>query len=161
MLAYALIGLWGLVSSTTADFDTHRPPSTWADPSAQTAPQGIVLPLFVPKEFPFVTIIPDDGTDTGGGWQAAKANLEFVRIIVPTNVIVWHCPVTVEMPLRTEKMGKVSPKRAAKMSAEIANKTDAGMDHTLPQGIFCDKFFRQMDATFKSTYPGLGAKVTK
>ncbi len=79
------------------------------------------FPLFRPKEFPFVTIVPDDGKDKdkAGGWQGAKVNLEFIRIIVPTNVIVWHCEFKIEMPLRTEKMGKVSPGSAAKMSAEV------------------------------------------
>lgn len=156
MLSHALIGLWGMTSTTML-----QPPSISVDAPAQTTPQGVVLPLFGPKDFPFVTTRPDDGKDEGGGWQVAKANLEFIRIIVPTNVIVWHCPFNVEMPLRAEKIGKISPKRAAKMSAEVANSVDAGMDHTLPQGIFCDKFIAEMRPTFKAKYPDLGARVTR
>jgi hypothetical protein len=42
---------------------------------------------FRPSEFPFVTTVQDDGTDKGGGWQVAKVNLEFTRIVIPISVI--------------------------------------------------------------------------
>jgi hypothetical protein len=51
--------------------------------AARAAPAGIKVPIFKASEFPFVTIIPDDGTDKGGGWQEAKANLEFIKVVVP------------------------------------------------------------------------------
>jgi len=54
-------------------------------PRASSAPAGITFPNFKPSEFPFVTTVPDDGTDKGGGWQVAKVKLEFVRIVIPTD----------------------------------------------------------------------------
>jgi hypothetical protein len=125
------------------------------------SPQGITVWKFSASEFPFVTTIPDDGTGKAGGWQVAKVNLEFIRIVVPTSMTKWYCPFKIQMPLRTEFMGKVDAQRAAKFSVEITNSVAAGMDRTLPEGIFCERFMLLTRATFKVTYPFLGATATK
>lgn len=127
---------------------------------APAAPR-VNIPIFKPSEFLFFTIVPDDGTDKAGGWQQAKANLEFIRVdLIPPGVTRWKCPITIKMPLRTEKMGPIPPSLAATMSAGIANMVTIGMDFELPQGIFCDRFVRGVELTFKATYPLLGSRVT-
>lgn len=135
--------------------------SSPAEPRTAGPPMSLNIPLFRPKEFPFVTTRPDDGTDVGGGWQVAKVNLEFVRVIIPTDVKVWHCRLNIEMPLRSEKWGKVDAKRAAQMSAKVANAVAADIDHSLPQGVFCHKFFLGMETKFPAMYPKLGERITK
>lgn len=135
---------------------------TDADQTEQQGLQGITVPNFKPAEFPFVTTIPDDGTDKGAGWQTARANLKFTRIVLPNlKVIDWYCSFTVGMPLRTELRGVITPAQAATMSAAVANSVVASMDFALPQGIFCEKFILQSRATFPTMYQGLGATVTK
>jgi hypothetical protein len=116
---------------------------------------------FSPSEFPFVTTIQDDGTDKGGGWQVAKVNLGFTRIVIPSSVITWYCAFTIQMPLRTEGIGKISASLAASLSVEITEGVARGMDYALPQGIFCGIFVDKADGAFKSKYKLLGAKVTK
>lgn len=125
------------------------------------AREGITFPNFKPSEFPFLVVLPDDGTDKGGGWQSAKANLEFTRISLPLKVTTWFCPFRVEMPLRTELRGKVDAILAATMSAAVANSVVATMDYKLPQGIFCERFIDGMRKSFPVMYPGLGASVLK
>ncbi|MBK9259400.1 MAG: hypothetical protein IPM54_06135 [Polyangiaceae bacterium] len=122
------------------------------------APDGVTFPNFKPSEFPFVTILQHNGTGPGG-WQEAKANLEFIRISLPITYIKWYCPITIGMPLRTEALGAIPPSRAATMSATVANSVGAGMDYKLPQGIFCDTFRTGVRAAFPTMYPGLGARV--
>ena len=116
---------------------------------------------FTSLELPFVTTIPDDGTDTGGGWQVAKANLEFVNIVIPTSIISWWCPIGIEMPLRTTLMGKISASLAASMSVEMSVRVARDIDYSLPQGLFCMQFVNEVRAAFKSKYPKLGYKVTQ
>ena len=91
----------------------------------------------------------------------AKPNLEFKRLVFPTGTKVWTCRFNIEMPLRTERMGRVDASHAAKMSVEVTESAGRDMDFTLPQGIFCEKFIKQVEATFKLKYPYLGSKVTK
>jgi hypothetical protein len=125
------------------------------------APQGIIFVDFTKKDFPFVTTIPDDGTGKGGGWQVAKVNLEFISIVIPTSITKWYCSFTIQMPLRTEFMGKVDATRAAKLSTGIANTVAPGIDHKLPEGIFCHTFMAGMRGAFTATYRYLGAAVIK
>ncbi|WP_437577704.1 hypothetical protein [Sorangium sp. So ce887] len=114
---------------------------------------------FDPSDFPFVTIVQDDGTDKGGGWQQAKANLKFTHKF-SGGTTEWHCAITIKIPLRTELMGKIDPIRAASLSEEITEEVANVMDYNLPPGIFCKRFAIQVDAAFKSKYKGLGARVT-
>ncbi len=124
------------------------------------APGMALFVAFSPSEFPFVTTMQDDGTGKAGGWQVAKVNLGFTHIVIPSSVITWYCAFSIEMPLRTEFMGKISAGLAASLSVEITVGAARGMDYSLPQGIFCSQFIKKADAAFKSKYPKLGAKVT-
>src|SRR4051812_2340597 len=102
------------------------------EPVEETS-QSIPIGGFNASEFKFVTTLPE--SSPAGGWQVAKANLKFWAIHLPPRA--WQCPVTVEMPFRAEKMGRISSKRAATMSAEVATATMQAMNFKLPQGIFC------------------------
>ncbi|MGK4002294.1 hypothetical protein WMF31_06705 [Sorangium sp. So ce1036] len=115
---------------------------------------------FDPSDFAFVTIVNDPGPGKIGGWQQAMANLNFRKLTIPHTVKSWRCPVTIKMPIRTEKMGLIDPSRAASLSEEITEEVANVMDYDLPQGIFCKNFAAQADAAFKSKYKGLGARVT-
>lgn len=162
----ALLGLCFVGFATLAFGGAPLPEGPPADTQAKEsqeseAREGITFPNLKPSEFPFVVVLPDDGTDKGGGWQSAKANLEFTRISLPLKVITWVCPFRVEMPLRTELLGKVDAIRAATMSAAVANSVVATMDYKLPPGIFCERFIDGMRKSFPAMYPGLGASVLK
>ncbi|WP_437297004.1 hypothetical protein [Sorangium sp. So ce426] len=115
---------------------------------------------FDPSDFNFITTVPDDGRDKGGGWQEARPTLNFRRLTVPHPVRTWNCHFTIKMPIRTEKMGLIDPDRAASLSEEIMEDVANVMDYDLPSGIFCKRFAIQADAAFKSKYKGLGASVT-
>src|SRR5262245_22722086 len=69
--------------------------------------------------FHFVEIVPDDGKDVAGGWQKATAVLKFAdwRTSFP---IFWRCPIAVGMPIRAALQGRISPRHAAQITAEIA-----------------------------------------
>jgi hypothetical protein len=123
------------------------------------APGGGLYVKFSPSDFPFVTTIKDDGTDKGGGWQVAKANLMFTHAVIPWSVVTWWCPFTIGMPLRTESMGKIPPSRAADFSVEITEGVARGMDYSRPQGIFCHEFTGGVLEAFTSKYKDLGARV--
>ncbi len=125
------------------------------------APGGGLYVKFSPSDFPFVTTVKDDGEGDAGGWQVAKVNLQFTHAVIPWSVVTWWCPFYIEMPLRTEFMGKVSPSRAADLSVEITEGVARGMDYSLKQWDFCDQFILQIRASFKSKYPKLGAKVER
>src|SRR5262249_31257995 len=114
---------------------------------------------FEPSEFPFVTTVRDDGTGKGGGWQEAKASLDFVKIVIPSGTTRWKCPITIGMPLRTEVAGPIPSSHAAKLSAEVTAYVGREMDYSLPPGIFCHRFVLAVRALFKSRYPLLGASV--
>jgi hypothetical protein len=116
---------------------------------------------FTSLEFPFVTTIPDDGTDKGGGYQEAKVNLEFVNIHIPTSIVSWWCPFTIGMPLRTAGMGKVSATLAASLSGEITVGVARDMDFDLPQGIFCFQFVDKVNTAFTLKYPSLKASAVR
>jgi hypothetical protein len=125
------------------------------------SPGAMIAVKFSPSEFKFRTTVKDDGQGNGGGWQVAKPNLDFGEIIWPTVINLWHCAFNIEMPLRTEFMGKISATRAANLSVEITESVASHMDYKLPSGIFCTKFIGDVDAAFKSKYPRLGAKAVK
>ncbi|MEO7328678.1 MAG: hypothetical protein ABI193_08885 [Minicystis sp.] len=127
------------------------------------APGGGTFVKFYPSDFPFVTVVKDDGEGKAGGWQAAKVNLMFTHAVIPWSVVTWWCPFNIEMPLRTELMGKVSPSLAADLSVEITEGVarDPSTDYSLPQGIFCSQFVAKVDAAFKFKYPKLGALAKK
>ena len=125
------------------------------------APGRNTFVSFDTLEFPFVTTVKDDGTDKGGGWQVAKANLEFVRMLIPISITSWWCRFTIEMPLRTAMMGKISATLAASLSQEISVGVARDMDYDLPQPTFCSQFVDKVEAAFKSKYKFLGSRVTQ
>ncbi|WP_272826231.1 hypothetical protein [Sorangium sp. Soce836] len=90
---------------------------------------------FDPSDFPFVTIVKDDGRGSAGGWQQAKANLKFTHRS-SRGTTEWYCAITIKMPIRTEFMGKIDPIRAANLSEEITEAVANVMDYNLPPGIF-------------------------
>lgn len=154
---------WGikLVDWSTRFFAAPNPWMTQEQLAIRAPEIGpFVFSSYKAKEFPFVTTIPDDGKDEGGGWQVAKTNLDFWDVDIPHLPRKWLCPVTVQVPLRTRAEGVISPSLAAKRAARIANLTARDMDYKLPQGIFCKKFAIAMDALFKKKYRSLGASVT-
>ncbi|MDC3954062.1 hypothetical protein [Polyangium jinanense] len=154
----------GVGATSSGDFGTPpaaEPLDYGGEPNPCMAPEvDFTIPIAKPSDFPFVTIIPDDGTDTGGGEQMAEASLPFTRIH-NLSVRRWYCSLTIRMPLRTELMGKISASQAAILSAEVTNIASKRMDFTLPEGIFCDEFPMAVLAAFKEKYKYLGARVTK
>lgn len=121
---------------------------------------SVTFASYSPSEFPFVTIVQDDGTDKAGGWQEAKANLEFIKKRREGSS-TWTCPLTIGMPQRNEAYGKISASYAATMSAYVAEDVAYGMDFNLQQGIFCDRFVAGVKAAFPLMYPGLGERVKR
>ena len=71
--------------------------------------------------------------------------------------------MAVGMPIRTERAGRITPSRAALLSAEIA--TDAATE--IEPGwdgqevVFCRNLLEEMQQMFSARYPGIGAKVTQ
>ncbi|WP_437829340.1 hypothetical protein [Sorangium sp. So ce1153] len=113
-----------------------------------------------PRAFNFVTIVAYDGTSVAGGWQEAKANLFFGHNQEGDDA----CMIHIGMPLRSELWGKITAKKAALISADVANlaleelyKKEGGED--LPPGILCSRFKGKVDFAFKNDYKGLGAQV--
>jgi hypothetical protein len=153
----------GVGATTSGDFISPPP----GGPLAATATENpcvamgsITIVAFSPSEFPFVTIVQDDGTGPAGGYQEARANLEFIKKR-RGGASTWYCSLTIKMPLRTEFMGKISASRAADLSVEITEAVAENMDYNLPPGVFCIDFVPKVDAAFKSKYPLLGATATK
>ncbi|WP_437596127.1 hypothetical protein WMF28_26440 [Sorangium sp. So ce590] len=135
-------------------------PTNAGDPTGE-AQQQFPIVSFSRKDFPFGTIVKDDGKDEGGGWQEAKANLPFSKLHNLRPVRRWTCSFRVGMPLRTQRMGRIRPNRAAMLSIGIAEDVARRMNYNLPEGIFCSRFIDEMRATFKSKYPRLGATVMR
>ena len=119
---------------------------------------GNVISYFRSSDFlPFVTIVPDDGQGSGGGWQQWSGWLGLADGV--TNV--YSCHATIGMPVRASGIGVITSFVAAHYSAEIANEAAGGLWPTpYPQGIFCDNFITLMQALFKKNLLVLGARVT-
>jgi hypothetical protein len=174
MRTIGAIGAIGLVLLLGACFGSGDEGTDTARSSAPAGPSGAsaeptdeareALPVvsYTPEDFPFITVIPDDGHGRGGGWQKATANLTFRRWVIPHPLRRWECSLTIEMPLRTEVAGPIPPRHAATLSAQIAAEVARAMDpeYDLPPGIFCFRFVKRVDALFKLKYPLLGTRVT-
>ena len=126
-----------------------------AKPQAPAGP-GVFIPIHVAADFPFVTIVKDDGQGPAGGWQEAKANLPFKKFGF-MKMSTWYCTLTIGVPIRHSIVGYISPAAAATMSATVTNSVAgamaAGTDFDLPQGIFCDRFRTGVKAAFPAMYP--------
>src|SRR4051812_3275338 len=92
------------VGASASGGDFISPPP--GGPLAATATENpcvamgsITVVAFSPSEFPFVTIVQDDGTGKGGGWQEARPNLEFIKKRRGGGS-TWYCSFTIGMPLR-------------------------------------------------------------
>ena len=88
---------------------------------------------FSSSVFKFTTIVPDDGKDEAGGWQAATASLKFYRWTGLFPDLPWTCSVTVGMPLRAAAYGTISHTYAATISAGIASQAGMDLMHAKPQ----------------------------
>lgn len=132
-----------------------------ADAPTEEAREPLPVVSYEPKDFPFVTIVRDDGQGKGGGWQEAKANLTFWDVVYPHLPRRWQCSLTIGMPLRNEVAGRIPPSHAATVSVQLAEDTARAMEaeYSLPPGIFCTKFVVGVRGQFKLRYPQLGAKV--
>jgi hypothetical protein len=112
--------------------------------------------------FKFAVINKDDGTDAAGGWQEADATIRFTdwRHLFPQ---IWTCTVRIQVPLRTEKLGEISPSWAARTSADIATQASTTVMHQQSQWVpaaFCNAWRDEMLRLFHLTYKTLGAKVS-
>jgi hypothetical protein len=119
----------------------------------------IFIPIHRPAHFQFVIIVKDDGKDSSGGWQEAKANLPFAQTLFPVGLRTWQCPITIGMPIRHRTRGYITFDTAAVMSAAVTNSAASNTDFNLPEGIFCDKFRDNVKAAFPTIYPKLGQSV--
>jgi hypothetical protein len=151
-----ILALFCSLLAVSCIVDTEATPEESTGEAQQQLPP---LGGFKASEFKFSTTVHYSGGGAGG-WQEAKANLDFWRITIPRRVKHWKCPVTVGMPLRSEEMGRISSSRAARMSARVATAAMRSMDFKLPQGIFCKEFVAVMVAKFRKMYPKSGARVT-
>lgn len=141
-----------LTSAARAEWPTSEP--------AREAREPLPVVRYDPKDFPFLTIIPDDGKEEGGGWQTAKANLSFTNWVFPHLPRRWDCPLTIGMPLRTKLAGRIPPSRAAVLSVEVAEDVARSMNYELPVGIFCRQLKDGMNVMFRARHPEIGARVT-
>lgn len=110
MQLLALLSL-GLSSLTTSVVETNAPMREVSATSHFDAPSlgapsagGVFIPIHKPSHFQFVVIVPDDGKDGAGGWQAAKANLPFQKFDFPA-LITWYCTLTIQVPIRHSVRG--------------------------------------------------------
>jgi hypothetical protein len=117
--------------------------------------------------FKFVVELPDDGTDSGGGWQVAKAVVPIHDSRKMNPMGMWSCNVKVGMPLRTTKDGQISAKKAAQISADVAEIAWANVLPRRPpgewtSGTFCNCYWQEMQRIFKKEkYTTVGATVSQ
>lgn len=124
-------------------------------------PRSITVGKFSASLFKFTTTIPDDGQGKAGGWQSATATLSFEDI--RSTPSAWTCKITVQLPIRSATRGRISPSKAAEMSAEVATITSMALmgsrDKWIP-ALFCSQFKTGMVKVFDALYPGSGGRVT-
>lgn len=149
-------GCGGLEDTTT---DQKSPAYPSAGEPIDEAPEEIGG--FSAMSFPFKTTVEDDGTDVGGGYQVAQANLNFADGRQSPSM-KWTCTFKVGMPLRTARFGRIDAIHAAVITAEVASLSAGAVMHSrdvwLPV-LFCSKFKEKMFETFLSRYNGLGGGI--
>jgi hypothetical protein len=147
----------GVGATTSGDF-ISPPPKEPLDSGGNPNPNPCMagnVSYFNPGNFPFTTIVADDGTGKAGGWQETTTSLIFIY-----GYDIVTCEVRIGMPLRPEKMGKISASTAAVYSSNVANAAAGEVWPTdLPPGIFCIEFKKHMESQFKEQYPQLGAQM--
>ena len=143
--------------------DSIRVPSS---PRLETSSAGSRTPpamgAFAASLFKFKTTLPDDGTDKGGGEQQASATLAFVdsRHDPPP---AWICNVTIRMPLRTAKHGKIPAAKASDIAADVTTRASGAVMKaraTWQATLFCKAFQDKMNDLFFFDYQGLGGRAT-
>jgi len=132
--------------------------------SSKCPPPGMGIKIidFSPSDFPFVTILQDDGMGKGGGHREANVNLEFKDVVarIPVDITTtWRCKFTIGMPLRTELKGKISASLAVDLSIDITESVAYTMNYKLPRGIFCSQYILGVRAAFAAKYKAHGATV--
>jgi len=124
-------------------------------------------PLFAPGEFIFVIEHEWDGKDEAGGWQIAYNTSGYASRVNGKVVYTWQCRLLIGMPRHSEKAGDISARRAAELSAEVANAvTWPLLNRQEPWAgrgeAFCSQQLRLMQDMFKSSrYRAVGARVSK
>jgi hypothetical protein len=124
-------------------------------------PEAVQVGSFSSSVFKFVVTVPDDGKDKAGGWQEAVATLKFSdgRQLPTDN---WTCTIKVQMPIRPENYGIISPAVAASMSAAAATTASGAVMHRRPMWIpalYCIHFAKEFELTLNTTWSKLGARV--
>lgn len=134
------------------------PRNAWAR-SSSAHPDNVGIGSFSASAFKFKKTQEDDGM--GYGWQVAEPTLKFADIRqdpVPT----MSCTLNIGMPLRTEKLGKISAEWAAETAAKVATSASSTAMHSKDSwtpAAFCKAFKDEMLRLFKKDYEGLGARV--
>jgi hypothetical protein len=130
--------------------------SDTAQPGSPAPSMGSVISYFRTSNFSFVTTVPDDGQDAGGGYQESTTFLTLADGLTT----VYSCRIHIGMPLRTLIYGSIPPFIAALYSTNVANAAAAALWPTAsPQGVFCLAFKKEMGAVFAKLYPTLGASM--
>lgn len=137
----------------------RTPRSMAASAPAPWSPQ-VGIGGFSASLFNFVKTQEDDPALGAGGWQEADATLKFEdgRQNPPA---AWTCQIKIGMPLRTEKMGKITPKWAAETSAGMATAASSATMHARASWSskeFCNAWVKAVKEGFKA-YKTLGARV--
>jgi hypothetical protein len=159
-----------LLATLLATVPACRGVNESSDQAQRSAPEKPVEPIggaeqeiggFSASMFQFSTQVEDGGHDQGGGYQTAGAKLRFVDPR-QTPTAMWACSVTLGMPLRTKKFGKISPARAAQISADVATSASHTVMHSRGAWLritFCLAFQDEMNRLFGQDYEGLGARA--
>jgi hypothetical protein len=137
----------------THDSDTPQPETPTGNPGP---PAVRPIVKFLPSNFPYITIVRDDGEGLGGGWQETTATLIFTNAVD----VFYSCRVHIGMPIRSSIYGKLSRGVAANMTAFVANAAGNKVWPTdLPQTLFCKAFLEQIPKEFDEAFPRLGYRM--
>jgi hypothetical protein len=119
-------------------------------------------------KFPFVVWIPDDGQEEAGGWQRSVTTLSFWVDRGIQREYDWKCPIEIQMPIRSEKLGRISASRASLWTAQAA--TDAvrlqldskDAEDWIGMGeLFCTELYPRLQRMLNTRHKGLGARVKR
>src|SRR5262249_2229787 len=123
LLACAILAgacLQGPEASRSSEPASERADHVGAAPEANVYVGG----SYGAADFPFMVERKWDGKDKAGGWQRSFKLFEFVLRDIPSGLVSysWSCPLDISMAVHSEVEGDISPKRAALVTAEVANK---------------------------------------
>ena len=123
-------------------------------------------PAYRPDQFPFHVFTKDDGKGEAGGSQQTEYTFDFEEREWWLPVYVWRCPIQIEVAIRSELYGRISPTLASRCTAEVANEV---VNPLLESQVawrnqgeeFCYELQERLRQEFRARYPGLGARVHK